>query len=105
MATITIDKGDLICWTVWDGGNYTVWDVGTAEYDLPAGKNPWVFINFKLLGGTDWPANEIEQQPINKLNFYDNSGLRTKRLEKKLRDQQGDKVWCIRFKVIKGKGK
>lgn len=102
MATTTIDKGDLICWTVLDGaGYYTVWDVGVAAYDLPAGKDPWIFIDFKRLGGTDWPSAEIKQRPIDKLNFYDNSGLKAKRLEKRLRDQQGNKVWCIRFKVMK----
>ncbi|KKL24493.1 hypothetical protein LCGC14_2414770 [marine sediment metagenome] len=99
MATTTIDKGDLICWTVLDEmGNYTVWDVGVAAYDLPAGKDAWIFIDFKRLGGTDWPAAEITQRPISELNFYDN----TKGLEKKIRAQQGDRVWCIRFKAMKG---
>lgn len=102
MATTTINKGDLICWAVYDESDgYTVWDVGVAECATPGGKDPWVFINFKLLGGTDWPVAEIKQRPIDDLNFYDNTGLRIKRLEKKLRDQQGDKCWCIRFKVVK----
>lgn len=100
MATTitTIDKGDLICWTVLDGVNYTVWDVGVVTHDLPAGKNPWISINFERLGTTDWPAVEITQRPISQLNFYDNA----KGLKKKLLDQQGNQVWCIRFKSIKG---
>lgn len=93
----TIDKGDLICWVVQDGNNYTVWDIGVAAYETRGLKGEWVFIDFKRLGGTDWPAAEIKQQPIDGLNFYD----RSRGLEKKLRKQQGAKVWCIRFKVVK----
>ena len=104
MATTitTIDKGDLICWTVLDeGGNYTVWDVGVAAYDTRGLKGEWVFIDFKRMGGTDWPAAEIKQWPIDKLNFYDSA----RGLEKKLRRQQGAKAWCIRFRAMKGTSK
>lgn len=86
----TIDKGDLICWVTRDDETYIVWDVGVAQMDCNP-KTEWAQIKFKRLGLTDYPVEQIVMVPINYLDA--NSAL-----EKRLRKQQGNKCWCIRFK-------
>ena len=89
----TIDKGDLICWaTQEDSENYIVWDVGVAQLGCHS-RTEWVQIKFKKLGLTDYPIKSIVMVPISQLHFGGEPDL-----IKKIKKQQGDKCWCIRFK-------